>query len=105
MLIWLERIPYKIFNIWFLKIYMVIMSETATVTSKSMVTIPANIRRKHGIKEGTKIEFVEVNGSILLIPLKTLKELRGIDKKHRRLVIRGIKELETERRREARLEK
>jgi AbrB family looped-hinge helix DNA binding protein len=84
---------------------MVIMSETATVTSKSMVTIPAAIRRKYGIKEGSKIEFVELDGSILLIPLKTLKELRGVDKKHKKLVIKGIRELEAERRREARVEK
>lgn len=84
---------------------MVIMNETATVTSKSMVTIPSRIRRKYGIKDGDKVEFVELNGSILLIPLKSLKELRGVDAKHRRLVIQGIKELEGERRREARLER
>lgn len=84
---------------------MVIMNETATVTSKSMVTIPSRIRRKYGIKDGDKVEFVELDGSILLIPLKSLKELRGVDAKHRRLVIQGIKELERERRREARLER
>lgn len=84
---------------------MVLMNETATVTSKSMVTIPSRIRRKYGIKDGDKVEFVELDGSILLIPLKSLKELRGVDAKHRRLVIQGIKELERERRREARLER
>jgi len=84
---------------------MVTMNETATVTSKSMVTIPSRIRRKYGIKDGDKVEFVELDGSILLIPLKSLKELRGVDAKHRRLVIQGIKELERERRREARLER
>jgi AbrB family looped-hinge helix DNA binding protein len=84
---------------------MVIMSETATVTSKSMVTIPASIRRRYGIKDGSKIEFVELDGSILLIPLKSLKELCGIDKEHKRLVLRGIKELQSDRRREARFEK
>lgn len=81
------------------------MNETATVTSKSMVTIPSRIRRKYGIKDGDKVEFVELDGSILLIPLKSLKELRGVDAKHRRLVIQGMKELEGERRREARLER
>jgi len=84
---------------------MVLMNETATVTSKSMVTIPSRIRRKYGIKDGDKVEFVELDGSILLIPLKSLKELRGVDTKHRRLVIQGIKKLERERRREARLER
>jgi AbrB family looped-hinge helix DNA binding protein len=83
---------------------MVSMGKTATVTSKSMVTIPAKIRRKYGIKDGSKIEFVELDGSILMIPLKSLKELRGIDKEHKKLVIKGIKELEGEHRREAKLE-
>ncbi|MEM2759919.1 MAG: AbrB/MazE/SpoVT family DNA-binding domain-containing protein [Nitrososphaerales archaeon] len=84
---------------------MVLMNETATVTSKSMVTIPSRFRRKYGIKDGDKVEFVELDGSILLIPLKSLKELRGVDAKHRRLVIQGIKEMEKERRRETRLER
>ncbi len=84
---------------------MVPMNETATVTSKSMVTIPSRIRRKYGIKDGDKVEFVEQDGSIVLIPLKRLKELRGVDAKHRKLVIQGIKEMERERRREARLER
>lgn len=80
---------------------MVAMKETATVTSKSMITIPARIRKKYGIKDGDKIEFVDSNGSILLIPLKSLEELRGVDLKHSKLVIQGIKELEKERRRDA----
>ena len=84
---------------------MVRMNATATVTSKSMVTIPSRIRRKYGIKDGDKVEFVERDGSIVLIPLKSLKELRGVDAKHRKLVIQGIKEMERERRREARLER
>jgi AbrB family looped-hinge helix DNA binding protein len=61
--------------------------ETATVTSKSMVTIPARIRRKYGIKDGDKIEFVDSNGSILLIPIKGLEELRGVDLEHKKFVI------------------
>lgn len=77
------------------------MKETATVTSKSMVTIPARIRRKYGIRDGDKIEFVDSNGSILLIPLKSLEELRGVDLKRSKLVIQGIKELEKERHRDA----
>jgi AbrB family looped-hinge helix DNA binding protein len=80
---------------------MAMTKETATVTSKSMVTIPARIRRKYGIKDGDKIEFVDSNGSILLIPIKGLEELRGVDRKHKKLVIQGIKELEKERRRDA----
>jgi len=85
----------------FANLHVVAMAETATVTSKSMVTIPARIRRKYGIKDGDKVEFIDSNGSILLIPLKSLEELRGADLKHRKLVVQGIKELERERRRDA----
>ena len=56
------------------------MNEIATVTSKSMVTIPAKIRRKYGIKEGMKVEFVELEDTVLTVPLKTLKELKGAGK-------------------------
>jgi AbrB family looped-hinge helix DNA binding protein len=52
-----------------------------------MVTIPARIRRKYGIKNGDKIEFVDSNGSILLIPIKGLEELRGVDLEHKKFVI------------------
>lgn len=82
---------------------MVAMKETATVTSKSMVTIPVRIRRKYGIKDGDKVKFVDSNGSIVLIPLKSLEELRGADLKRRKLVVQGIKELERESRRDSEL--
>jgi bifunctional DNA-binding transcriptional regulator/antitoxin component of YhaV-PrlF toxin-antitoxin module len=55
---------------------------------------PDRIRRKYGIKDGDKVEFIDSNGSILLVPLKSLEELRGADLKRRKLVIQGIKELE-----------
>jgi AbrB family looped-hinge helix DNA binding protein len=80
---------------------MAMTKETAAVTSKSMVTIPARIRRKYGIKDGDRIEFVDSNGSIPLIPIKGLEELRGVDLKHKKLVIQGIRELKKERRRDA----
>lgn len=78
------------------------MSETATVTSKSMVTIPAKIREKYKIKEGMKIAFVELENGILMIPLLSLPELRGIDKAHEEVMKKAIREMEDEHRREAR---
>jgi AbrB family looped-hinge helix DNA binding protein len=43
--------------------------ETSTVTSKGQLVVPATIRRKYGIKRGTKIAFIEENGKIYLQPL------------------------------------
>ena len=78
------------------------MGQVATVTSKSMVTIPAKIRSKYGIKEGSKVEFVENEDGILFVPLKTLHELRGALKDHEKAVKQGIRELNREHREEAR---
>lgn len=78
------------------------LAETATVTSKSMVNIPAKIRKKYSIKEGTKILFVEnENGGIELIPVPPLSELFGAGREKKEALLEGIRELEREHRREA----
>lgn len=41
--------------------------ELAKVTSKGQVTIPVDIRRKLGVKEGDKILFVEERGRIYVM--------------------------------------
>lgn len=38
----------------------------ATLTDKGQVVIPAEIRRRYGLVPGTKVEFVDVDGSIRL---------------------------------------
>ena len=43
--------------------------ETSVVTVKGQVVVPASIRRKFGIKKGTKIAFIEQNGKLILQPL------------------------------------
>jgi AbrB family looped-hinge helix DNA binding protein len=78
------------------------MAETATVTSKSMVTIPSTIRRKYGIRNGDKVQFVEVDGAVMMIPVKSLSEMYGLDKQHAKALIKGVRELNRERRKEAR---
>jgi AbrB family looped-hinge helix DNA binding protein len=82
------------------------ISETATVTSKSMVNIPAKIRKKYSIKEGTKIVFIEnENGRLELIPVPPLSELFGIDREHKAALNAAIRELEKEHRLETALDK
>ncbi len=41
--------------------------EVAKVTSKGQITIPIDIRRKLGVKEGDKILFIEEQGKIVMM--------------------------------------
>jgi AbrB family looped-hinge helix DNA binding protein len=82
------------------------ITETATVTSKSMINIPAKIRKKYSITEGTKIVFVENDdGRLELIPVPPLSELFGAGRDKRKALLEGIRELEREHRREAALDR
>lgn len=49
----------------------------STVTTKGQITIPASIRSYFHIKPNDKIDFIIDDGRIIVIPVKTLKELRG----------------------------
>jgi AbrB family looped-hinge helix DNA binding protein len=44
-------------------------TESAYVTSKGQVVVPARLRRKFGIKAGTRLNFTEANGSIVIQPV------------------------------------
>lgn len=41
--------------------------EIAKVTAKGQITIPIEIRKKMGIKEGDKILFIDNNGTIQMV--------------------------------------
>ena len=49
----------------------------AKVTSKGQVTIPNEIRKKLGIRTDDKVDFVVEGDRVVLVPVKTLKDLRG----------------------------
>ena len=51
------------------------MMELAKVTSKGQITIPAEIRRKMGLKTGDKVLFVEDGDKVLMINA-TMEALR-----------------------------
>lgn len=51
---------------------------TATnVTSKGQITIPAHLRKKHGITKNSKVEVVEENGKLVIKKLVTIFDLAG----------------------------
>ena len=43
--------------------------ETSIVTVKGQIVVPAKIRKKFGIKKGTKIAFIEQNNQLIIQPL------------------------------------
>ncbi|MEJ2032838.1 MAG: AbrB/MazE/SpoVT family DNA-binding domain-containing protein [Deltaproteobacteria bacterium] len=49
----------------------------AKVTSKGQVTIPNEIRKKLGIGKDDRVDFILEEGRAVLVPVKTLKDLRG----------------------------
>jgi len=40
--------------------------ETSITTTKGQVVIPGRLRRKYGIKPGTKVAFIEKDGEIIM---------------------------------------
>jgi antitoxin PrlF len=49
----------------------------STVTSKGQVTIPKEIRDLLHIHSNDKVDFVLEGEKVFLVPVKTLKDLRG----------------------------
>jgi AbrB family looped-hinge helix DNA binding protein len=76
-----------------------------TITEKGTVTIPAEIRRKYGLKKGSRVKFIETDEGILLVPIIPLEDLFGVDRDAKETVYRMVRELQEERRREASEEK
>lgn len=53
--------------------------ELAKITSKGQITIPVDIRRKLGVREGDKVLFVEEAGKVYILnaSLEALKEAQA----------------------------
>jgi len=51
--------------------------ETVTVSPKFQVVIPKEIRKKLKLKPGQKLQMLELNDRIEVIPLKNIKDSRG----------------------------
>jgi len=49
----------------------------STVTTKGQVTIPKSIRERYGIRPQDKIDFRIEGDRIVLVVVKTLRDLRG----------------------------
>jgi len=51
---------------------------TVTVSPKYQVVIPAEVRERLKLKPGQKVAVVEKDGVVHLIPVRRLKELKGM---------------------------
>jgi AbrB family looped-hinge helix DNA binding protein len=87
------------------------MMELAKITMRGQITIPVDIRKKLGVKDGDKVVFVEENGRIVMenaamVALKTAQDaFRGeadrLGLKSDQDVVDMIKEVRHSRRRAA----
>ena len=51
------------------------MSYTSMVSSKGQVTVPIDIRRRLGLKQGDRVEFVVESGRTILRPKRSGKNV------------------------------
>lgn len=51
--------------------------ETVTVSPKYQVVIPLKVRQSLGIQPGQKVRVISYENRIELIPVKSMKEMRG----------------------------
>jgi AbrB family looped-hinge helix DNA binding protein len=59
---------------------MVLTMVTVTVSSKFQVVIPEEVRSKLRLQPGQKVVVVEKDGVVHLIPLRPIKDMRGLTK-------------------------
>lgn len=54
--------------------------DSSKITTKGQIVIPAKIRKRHGLKSGMKVAFIERENDIILKPLDKnyFKSLIGI---------------------------
>ncbi len=51
--------------------------KTVTVSPKYQMVIPREIRKSMGIKPGVRFQVLQYENRIELIPIRTIKEMRG----------------------------
>jgi len=72
-----------------------------TITEKGTVSIPSSMRKKYGLQKGSKVEFMDTEEGILIVPVIPIENLFGADKSRKKLVYDMVREIHQERRREA----
>lgn len=50
---------------------------TVTISPKYQVVIPKSIRESLGLKPGQKVQAIEYNGRVELVPVRPVRQMRG----------------------------
>jgi len=58
------------------------MTEEVVVTRKGQTTVPARLRKKYGISEGTRLRVEDTGNGILFRKASSILELIGTGAKH-----------------------
>ena len=76
--------------------------ETAYVTSKGQLVVPARLRRKYGIRPGTKICFIERDNEIIFQPVtrEYIRSVCGMLKSETSVTVELLKERARDKERE-----
>ena len=53
---------------------------TVTISSKYQVVLPEDLRRARDYKPGMKVAFIDDGESVRLVPVRSMKSLRGFIK-------------------------
>ena len=51
---------------------------TVTVSTKYQVVIPEGIRKSMGVRPGEKFQVVNYDGRVQLIPLRKMRDMKGL---------------------------
>ena len=51
--------------------------ETVTVSPKFQVVIPLRIRESLNLKSGQKMQMINFEGQVVMVPLRPIKAMRG----------------------------
>ncbi len=82
--------------------------EESTITSKGQIVVPAKLRRRYGLKPGTKVYFIERDDEILFQPVtkEFIRSVHGMLKSETSVTKELLKERARDKEREdARFEK
>lgn len=51
---------------------------SATVSSKFQILIPKDIRESMNLKPGQKLDFIQIGGTLRVVPQRSMKDLFGL---------------------------
>lgn len=63
---------------------------TVTVSTKYQVVIPEDVRKSMGVRPGEKFQVVNYDGRVQLIPLRKMRDMKGLLRGMNTSVVREV---------------